>query len=497
MMAKRFSLTWAAALMLAPIMALSSAASARAQTARPAKPASKSAPKETVTPASALSDALARAQAIIDPVQKSSALSKLVDVQIKGGDLAAALQTASSISNSDVRARSLAQVAFARANAGDLDAAYAIADVVTHGNATGLSVPLSAHQQLDYRDTVLKAIAAAQANRGDVAGARATAAKGTSSGDIANEYLRLVARAQAKSGDAAGAEKSFIAYIRSMPDSGAATDTANQSLELLAAAQLEFADIAGAQATAARIRNGASQATVLSRIAVALAQHDQGDAAKAALAQAVTAAQAYRDLYGYDKSRAFLEIVKAEAATKDFHAALDTARQISDGFTKNQAFAFIALAQAKSGDAPAAVQTVDSIVNDAAAKNREDTLQDIAIAQADAGNLAGAQATLALLPNDYDTSSVTAAIAVAQARAGNFKAALSTSDLLSEHDRRAWSFRIFAVRGIAKAQAETGDAVAAKLWIASLNTPALEASALMGIAEGLLAKNETAKSASR
>jgi hypothetical protein len=489
-----------AALILALLPALLAAAAtttAYAQTPRPAKSATKPAPKEIVTPASALADALAEAQAIADPSQKTTALSKLVDVQLKSGDLAGALQTASSLPNSDVRAHALAQVAFAHAAAGDIAAADAIADLVMRGNATGLSVTLSTRQQRDYRDTVLKAIAAAQADRGDVAGARATAAKGTTSGDIANEYMRLIAKAQAKSGDAAAAEKTFAAYIHSMPDSGAATDTANQSLELLAAAQLEYGDIAAAQATASRIRNEASQSTVLSKIAVALAEQNQGDAAAKSLAQAVAAARAYRDIYGYDKSRAFLEIVKAQIAIKDVHAALDTARQISDGFTKNQAYALIAVAQAKSGDAADAVQTVNSIVNDAAAKNREDTLQDIAIAQADADNIAAAQATLALLPNDYDTSGITAAIAVAQARAGDFKDALATSDLLSQNDRRAWSFRLFAVRGIAKAQAEKGEAAAAKAWIASLNTPSLEASALTGIAEGLVAKNTTNNSPSQ
>jgi hypothetical protein len=446
-----------------------------------AKPAS----KESISLESVLAESTKRAQDIADPPQKSAALAKIIEVQIKLGRLADAHQTISLIPSSDARARAFSQVAFAEAEAGKLDAAFATADLATRGEATGLKVALSDQQQRDYKNMVLRGIASARAAAGDVDGVRRAESSAILSGDIANKFLHEIARAQVKSGDIVGAEKSFAEYVRSMPDSGASTDAVDQAIVLVAAAQLEFGDIAGALTSAARIRNGAAQAIIFAGAAKAQAEHGDRTAAAATIAKAIAAAKAYHDLYGYDKSRAFLEIARAQSAAGDFHGAQDTAAQISDGFTKNQAYTAIAIAQGHAGDFAGAMQAAGAIVNDAAATNREDAIKEIAVAQADAGNIAGARATVAQLPAGYDTNTVIAAIAVAQARAGDYKSALATSDQLPESDRRAWALRIFAVRGIARIQTETGDGAGAKEWIATLNAPALESSALLGMAEGL------------
>ncbi len=441
--------------------------------------------KDSVSVQSVLAESIKRAQAISDPPQQSAALAKIIEVQIKLGRLDEAHQTVWLIESSGDRARAFSQIAFAEAEAGKVDAAFATADLATRGEATGLKVPLSEQQQRDYKNMVLRGIAAARAAAGDVDGVRRAESAAIVSGDIANKFLREIARAQVKSGDIAAAEKSFADYYRSMPDSGASTDAGGQATASIAGAQLEFGDLAGAAASAAQIRDGAAQAIIFAGIAKALAEHGDRSGAAAAIAKALAAAQAYRDLYGYDKSRAFLEASKAQSALGDFQGARDTAGKISDGFTKNQAFTAIATAEAHSGDFGGALQTSNSIVNDAAATNREDAIKEIAVAQADAGNIAGARATIAQLPAGYDTNTVTAAIAVAQAHAGDYKTALATSDQLAESDRRAWALRIFAVRGIARVQTEAGDAAGAKEWIATLNSPALEASALLGVAEGL------------
>ena len=441
--------------------------------------------KESISVESVLAASTTRALDITDPPQKSAALAKIIEVQIKMGRLADAHQTILRIPSSDDRARGFSRVAFAEAESGKLDAAFATADLATRGEATGLKVALSEQQQRDYKNMVLRGIANARAAAGDVEGVRRAESAAILSGDIANKFLHEIARAQVKSGDIPGAEKSFAEYVRSMPDSGASTDAADQAISSVAAAQLEFGDIAGVLASASRIRNGAAQAIIFAGAAKAQAERGDRTAATATIAKATAAAQGYHDLYGYDKSRAFLEIAKAQAATGDFRGAQDTAKQISDGFTKNQALTAIAIAQAHAGDFAGATQAASAIVNDAAATNREDAIREIAVAQADAGNIAGARATVAQLPTGYDTNTVTAEIAVAQARAGDYKAALATSDQLAENDRRAWALRIFAVRGIARVQAEAGDAAGARDWIATLNAPALETSALLGLAEGL------------
>jgi len=459
------------------------AANARPQATQ--KKDGKAAAKESISVDSALAESTKRAQDIPDPPQKSAALAKIIEVEIKMGRLADAHQTISLIPSSDARARAFSQVAFAEAESGKLDAAFATADLATRGEATGLKVALSEQQQRDYKNMVLRGIASARAAAGDVEGVRRAESAAILSGDIANKFLHEIARAQVKSGDVAGAAKSFAEYIRSMPDSGASTDAADQAIISVAAAQLEFGDIAGALSSAARIHNGAARAIILAGAGNAQVEHGDRTAATATIAKAIAAAQAYHDLYGYDKSRAFLEIAKVQAASRDFHGAQDTAKQISDGFTKNQAFTAIAIAQAHAGDFAGAMQAAAAIVNDAAATNREDAIKEIAVAEADAGNIAGARTTVAQLPAGYDTNTVTAAIAVAEARSGDYKGALATSDLLPESDRRAWALRIFAVRGIASVQAEAGDAARAKEWIATLNAPTLESSALLGVAEGL------------
>lgn len=451
----------------------------------PQKSIAKPAAKQSVTADSALAESIKLAQEITDPPQKSAALAKIIEVQIKQNRLNEAVQTTWLIPSSDSRARAFSQIAFAQADAGKLDAAFATADIATRGEATGLKVPLSEQQQRDYKNMVLRGIASARAAQGDVEGIKRAQAAAILSGDIANKFLHEIARAQVKSGDVAAAEKSFAEYIRSMPDSGASTDAGDQAIVSVAAAQLEFGDLAGLLASASHIRNGAAQATILAGAAQEQVEHGDRAAAATTIAKALAAAQAYRDLYGYDKSRAFLEIARAQSALGDFRAAQDTAKLISDGFTKNQAFTAIAVAQAHAGDFAGAMQAAGAIVNDAAATNREDAIKEIAVAQADAGNIAGARATVAQLPAGYDTNTVTAAIAVAQARAGDYKAALATSDQLAESDRRAWSLRVFAVRGIARAQTEAGDAAGARDWIATLNAPALETSALLGVAEGV------------
>jgi tetratricopeptide (TPR) repeat protein len=467
-------------------LAISLAHSANAQPRASQKTAAKPAVKEAVSVESALAESIKRAQGIADPPQKSAALAKIIEVQIKMGRLAEAHQTIWLIPSSEDRARAFSQVAFAEAEAGKLDAAFATADLATRGESTGLKVSLSEQQQRDYKNMVLRGIASARAAAGDVEGIRRAESAAILSGDIANKFLREIARAQVKSGDVAAAEKSFAEYFRSMPDSGTSTDPASLASASVAAAQLEFGDLVGVLASAARVRDGAAQATILAGAAKAQAEHGDRATATATIARALAAAQAYRDLYGYDKSRAFLEIAKAQSALGDFRGAQDTARQISDGFTKTQAFTAIAIAQARAGDVPGAMQTANSIVNDAAATNHEDAIKEIAVAQADAGNITGARATLAQLPAGYDTNTVTAAIAIAQAHAGDYKTALATSDQLPESDRRAWSLRIFAVRGIARVQTEAGDAAGAKEWIATLNAPALETSGLLGVAEGLV-----------
>lgn len=463
----------------------------------------------------ALADAIKQANDIKDPVQKSIALEKVVEVQIKVADFASAQQTASTIPDSDRRAHAYAAIAFARASGPDATAAYALADQVTQGEATGLKLALGPEQQRVYRNGVLKAIASAQAARGDVQGVRATIAKAAPSPSGANEFLRLLGKAQAKAGDAAGAEKSFTDYLRSMPDAGVTADISTQALALLCAAQIEAGDAAGAQATAERVRNGAAQATLLADIAAAEASQASGnaaanddqpasastDAAPAAnsasaikdnpaaatknVAKALELADAYRDLSGFDKSNALLKIAAAQAALSDFRGALQTAAKITDGFAKNQALTLIAVGQAKAGDVSGAQQTANSIVNDASAKNREDALAEVAIALAASGDMPSAEKVENLLPMDYDVSAVTADLAVAQAQAGDVKTALITIDRLSQNDRRGWRFRVAAVNGIAKVQGRNGDATGARTWITQLGSPELEASALTGLADGL------------
>ena len=100
--------------------------SALAQVAASATSAAKNrlepAAKQSVTVDSVLAESIKLAQDITDPPQKSAALAKIIEVQIKLNRLTEALQTTWLIPSSDSRARAFSQIAFAQADTGKLDA---------------------------------------------------------------------------------------------------------------------------------------------------------------------------------------------------------------------------------------------------------------------------------------------------------------------------------------------------------------------------------------
>ena len=136
----------------------------------------------------AVRDAVA---AINDPDMKLQAQTVLAVAQAHSGDIAAALGTADAIRNPIVQAGAYMEIAHLQGTKGDISGATQTAEAMGR-----------------FKDMVLPAIVGAQAEMGDIAGAKAILET------IQNDNMKLnaaiaLAMAQAKAGDDTGARETF------------------------------------------------------------------------------------------------------------------------------------------------------------------------------------------------------------------------------------------------------------------------------------------------
>ena len=212
------------------------------------------------------------------------------------------------------------------------------------------------------RAEALSAIAAAQAEVGDIAGALQTAGKidYASAGKI--DYAASLARA----------------------------------LSAIAAAQAEAGDIAGALQTAGKIGDAHHRAEALSSIAAAQAEAGDKAGARATAAEALQIAE--KITAGFLGTMALIDIAAMQAEAGDIAGALQTAGKIGDAHYRAEALSSIAAAQAEAGDKTGARATLAEALQTAGkidyAVFLAGALSAIAATQAEAGDKAGARATL-------------------------------------------------------------------------------------------------------
>jgi hypothetical protein len=267
------------------------------------------------------------------------------------------------------------------------------------------------------------AVFEAQAMAGDVAGAKAAAAK------VSERFGRStlkpvayggIASGQAKTGDVAGAKATAAAIREDSEDAGWPYSKASWV----------FADIASTQAAAGDI-----------------------EGAK------ITAAQAGKNW----KASAYYHIAEAQAEGGNIAGAKTTATEIDEEFgvyDKMLAHFAIANAQAKAGDTVGASQTFDlAEATIARAKDedwKESRFYDIVHAREEAGDLAGAKVTAARI-------GFWSKVAELQAKGGDLAAARETlKKAVKAAVKLDDSRRDGVYFDIAKDRAKFGDLVAAK-----------------------------------
>ncbi len=165
-----------------------------------------------------------------------------------------------------------------------------------------------------------------------------------------------------------------------------------------------------------------------------------------------------------DIGRAFMvHIWRAQLKAGDIDGALKTVAMLGDGY-KFDALKEIAIAQGKAGDRASASKTFQQTLRAAKADGgpfgyggaEPAALRDIAAAQVEMGDLAGALETAATVNSDYSdmvwlAGSVLHAIVDAQAKMGNIKGALSTAATIEDN---VW--KAYALKDVAVIQAEAG-----------------------------------------
>ena len=358
--------------------------------------------------------------------------------------LSQAFQLAAALNDAGDRAWTLSHLAKVQLKVGD-----------TAGARTTLTEALQSAERDDdwYRDGSLQQIAVAQAQAGDISGALATARK-ISDESNRGEAFAGIAPAQAEFGDAKGARESLS--IASRIASGLEREHSRSGvLYTVASAQVEMNNISGALTTKQRIKVAFYRVLLLRVIAEAQTEDGDFQGAARTIARALAFAQGVADRS--DRARTLAMVAEmqtmigdARGAAQSIAAARLSAESITDdSMWRMPAFGSIVRAQAVAGDIHGAFATVQLMK---AGGSRDGALSDIADAQAKAGDIAGALATVHRISSEsWHRDSAFTRVVHEQAKAGDVSGALDTMRRIVTEDSRVW-----ALISIAEAQAGVG-----------------------------------------
>lgn len=302
--------------------------------------------------------------------------------------------------------------------------------------------------------------------------------------------LLKIGEAQNNSGNRAGAKRTLQQAFQAANKVKADSVLRNIAvLREIGRALVKAGDIKGAFQNVSALETDLEKISVLQVIARALAESGDLTAAKAAVQQA-------------------LSIIKT---SKEKHPSLAMKTIDGDDSWKKGWLGGVASLQAEIGDVKGALQSVEAIKGDPEATI---WLLGIARAQAKAGDIEGALKTYQTYKTAKDHSLdylILTYIAVAQAKTGDSAASkktfqeafqvvgvteedLSTAPLLKVPSERAINSLVLgqpcctgsALREIAKGQAGVGNVDDALVWSTEQQSPKVKASALLGVAEGVL-----------
>ncbi|MDB5312427.1 MAG: tolB 1, partial [Gemmataceae bacterium] len=484
---------------------------------QPAKAGAGDPPKAAQPPAEGPTGAGPRSPypAVLDAVKgienKTERVVLLIRVaqgQAGAGDTDSARETlrqslalADALEGDTPRGMALREIATTRLRLGDVEEATAIAGKF-HGES--------------HRNHLLFLLAAQQAEAGDILGARKTAAAITD--DQKDGAIEAAGRAEARAGDVEASRETADA-LKHQPLSRAGV------LEELALAQARKGDRAAAAASLrealrlndatladAKNRNGA-------RAENAVRQARIGDVAGALRA---AAALDFDTESGYpDRAYALRHIAVEQAKQGDTPGSLKTLRDIPDDADRARALVGLAEAQAGGNDRAGAEKTFAAARDIAVSlpgAGKADILDDIAAARAGvqvkAGDVTGALETARGMESDRSRCWVLLDVARAQANAGNLRAArvtlgqaMKAADGFPEGEENqgsvttlvpAWALiKGSVVRQVASRVSEAGGGEDARAWAAGQRSPFIKVMALLGIADGVSARDAGGKKPTR
>jgi len=271
------------------------------------------------------------------------------------------------------------------------------------------------------------------------------------------DALIATAEAQARIGDASGALKTagLIGDLRGKAE----------ALRAIALVQVKDRDIMGALETAAAIADVRAQAEALRGIAAVRAEAGDREGAL----QTASAIKDPRLMAGaLGKIAVAAAVARDRTGSRDvLKQALDVAMTVPVEGEKADALGGIALAHVEAGDVAGALKTAAMIervfstkpLPDAAVTVASEALRAIAVAQARRGDRRGALQTVERIGNPYMQASALAEIAVVQASAGDRMAAGGTLRRATQVASavREWSAKAPALLAIAQAYARVGD----------------------------------------
>jgi hypothetical protein len=387
-----------------------------------------------------------------DDSEKSAALSSIAAAQARARKFGDAMQTALAIEDSDNRDLALRVIACQKADAGDTRGAAQLAYSI---------------KDAQYRAGALAHIAAASGN-------------GASTDEAHNGMQEALAAAeQAEPLEDGGGRSGLAACVSEEPE-----EPRDRALEAIAVNQADTGDAAGALETINRMHDKAGKENALATVAGAQARAGDFNGARAAIS-----------LIGRDscKTAALHGLVLAQFEAGNLGAALLVVEEMTDVNQKARTLAYLGQQVAKQGaiNSAAAIlarsrEIAHQIPNDV---ERAQMLEEVAHSQAKIGSRDEAAKTLAeVVPlalaaherkNDGWNSSLQD-LAVQQAEIGDLVGAWNTFALLNESERN------FVVQSVARARSEDGDIQGVQAWAARQASPRDKALALVGGAEGIV-----------
>lgn len=304
---------------------------------------------------------------------KDRVLSQVAIFQVRTGQTAAALETAATILDEEIRNNTRENIAGRLVHEfGDVAAAAAILPLFPDNN----------YEQ----NAVRSIISRAQAEKGDFAAALRTATPNTPpDGNTSQMYVEIALR-QAESGDVSGTLRTVALILPDRRD----------------------------------------QARSLAQVALAKGLWKRGDGAEARriVAAARQSAQLVRDNEQRDIFWRSLALLEGE--NKDMAEALTDAARIQGEYWKAETQQDLAELQAERGDIAGAIQTAAGIQYQDPTMMRNYALQAVAGIQAKQGDVTGSLRTAEMLTGERSKDALRHAVADIQAKAGDLVAAQKT-----------------------------------------------------------------------